>query len=497
IAKRHTAAQLATLKGLPDDQLELVRHCHRRFVRFVAQETVYALRDIRPVTVPLLNQVWHTIATTVDDEVKADKFEFSHSRLDLTFLTPTPDEAKRQHAVKLVIAELLKQGAAHPSHPLGRVREMGGIVYMQDARSRTARQEADARIRARALSDAHDEPASGAPVGGPRKHPATVAELSDAMPSWFLIKPTATLDGVRVLTHNYSAVTNEAVDDVLAATRQTLMVALRAANTRLLLEEMAETQLFPELLELPDEAPVATKKSGQDPRGEHAVDARLAALASPALHARGGGDGDEGRRGSLRELHSASLGPSAIPVGDSVAVATSAAATPSVDERSDALDASGQLLDDPATRLAPPSDPYDIASVLHPYLSEKHTCDLQFRAAFSLHPRSSPSNAIKIVLDSGMVNCRIEDKVNMFYVRAGESIFFAFLTASRQPYSNPLESGVPGGSRHSAAATAATTPTTDLHNAGSGFSVFLAHGSVGHLPVDAQSAAMLQRRSST
>ncbi|KAJ2788361.1 hypothetical protein H4R21_007023, partial [Coemansia helicoidea] len=85
----------------------------------------------------------------------------------------------------------------------------------------------------------------------------------------------------------------------------------------------------------------------------------------------------------------------------------------------------------------------------------------------------------------------------MFYVRAGESIFFAFLTASRQPYSNPLESGVPGGSRHSAAATAATTPTTDLHNAGSGFSVFLAHGSVGHLPVDAQSAAMLQRRSST
>ncbi|KAJ2786969.1 hypothetical protein H4R21_007143, partial [Coemansia helicoidea] len=270
IAKRHTAAQLATLKGLPDDQLELVRHCHRRFVRFVAQETVYALRDIRPVTVPLLNQVWHTIATTVDDEVKADKFEFSHSRLDLTFLTPTPDEAKRQHAVKLVIAELLKQGAAHPSHPLGRVREMGGIVYMQDARSRTARQEADARIRARALSDAHDEPASGAPVGGPRKHPATVAELSDAMPSWFLIKPTATLDGVRVLTHNYSAVTNEAVDDVLAATRQTLMVALRAANTRLLLEEMAETQLFPELLELPDEAPVATKKSGQDPRGEHA-----------------------------------------------------------------------------------------------------------------------------------------------------------------------------------------------------------------------------------
>ncbi|KAJ2708456.1 hypothetical protein H4R19_004736, partial [Coemansia spiralis] len=264
IAKRYINAQLATLKGLPDDQLELVRHCHRRFVRFVAQETVYALRDIRPVTVPLLNQVWHTIATTVDDEVKADKFEFSHSRIDLTFLTPTPDDAKRQHAVKLVMAELLKQGAANPAHPLGRVQELGGIVYMQDVRSWSARQEADARIRARALSEAQDDPASGAVAGGSRRHTATVAELSDAMPSWFLIKPTAALDGVRVLTHNYSVVTNEAVDDVLAVTRQTLMVALKAANTRLLLEEMAETQRFPELLALPDEAPVATKKSTQD-----------------------------------------------------------------------------------------------------------------------------------------------------------------------------------------------------------------------------------------
>ncbi|KAJ2795083.1 hypothetical protein H4R20_005998, partial [Coemansia guatemalensis] len=245
LAKQHTNAQMATLWGLPHDQLELVRHCHRRFVRFIAQETLYALRDIRPATAPLLDQVWHTIATTVDDEVPADRFEFSHNKMDMHFVIPTPDVPRSRHALQLVMQELLRQDGLHADYSLGRLQELAGIVYMRDVRSRSARQQASVRIRARAMSDAHEDAA-------PRR--TAEADLSDATPAWFLIKPTARLDGVRILTHNYSIVSDAAADNVLAATRQLLMVALKAANTRLLLEDMAESHKFPDKLMLPDVA---------------------------------------------------------------------------------------------------------------------------------------------------------------------------------------------------------------------------------------------------
>ncbi|KAJ2855045.1 hypothetical protein J3B02_002368, partial [Coemansia erecta] len=270
IAKKHTNAQIATLEGLPHDQLQLVRHCHRRLVRFVAQETLYALRDIHPVTGPLLRQVWHTIATTVDEDVPSDRFEFAHNKIDLHFLISSSDQARRRHAMDLVMAELLKPDSLPARFPLGKLQQLDGIVYMRDVRSRSDRIEARARMRARALSDSNDTSSSSMIVVASdmaqtqtqtqTQTQSQTADLADAIPSWFLIKPTATLDGVRILTHNYSAVTNEAADNVLAATRQLLMVALKAANTRLLLEEMAETRSFPDQLLLPDVA-VANKNS--------------------------------------------------------------------------------------------------------------------------------------------------------------------------------------------------------------------------------------------
>ncbi|KAJ1734001.1 hypothetical protein LPJ61_001292 [Coemansia biformis] len=518
IAKQHTNAQMATLTGLPHDQLELVRHCHRRFVRFIAQETLYALRDIRPVTVPLLNQVWHTIATTVDDEVPSDKFEFSHNRIGLKFLTSTLDDAKRRHAIGLVMSELLKQDDVPAGYPLGKLQELGGIVYMRDMRSRSDRQEARARIRARALSDVQDDAAPGAAAGAVHRHAAAVASLSDAMPSWFLIKPTAAQDGVRILTHNYSVVTNEAVDNVMAATRQLLMVALKAANTRLLLEEMAETHEFPSQLVLPDAVRatavqgVASSRLGsytdtQDARGEIAASG-AASMASPGQPARGAGgddDGDDAHRGQ----------PGA-GVGEPAPEPASAVATPVAAAVDDIPAAPGQLPGDLDAKPSPQSDPYDIASVLNPYIPDNpdfYVCEEQFRATFPLHPRTLPSKAIQAVLASGMMNSRIINQDNMFFVRDKGAIFYALLTVDRTPFVSPFGPRMPDGSRQSASATAVPTPTADAATPACdvGAPEYQRHsvslrqmvpstaflpGAGGQPLPDAQSAAMLQRRPS-
>ncbi|KAJ2315471.1 hypothetical protein IWW52_004038, partial [Coemansia sp. RSA 2704] len=449
IAKQHINAQMATLQGLPHDQLELVRHCHRRFVRFIAQETLYALRDIRPVTAPLLSQVWHTIATTVDDEVPSDKFEFSHNKLELKFLIATPDMGRRQHALALVMSELLKQDGVHAEYPLGRLNELDGIVYMRDVRSRSDRIQAKARIRARALSDAA---ASGE---SPRRQPTAAVDLSDAIPSWFLIKPTAEKDAVRILTHNYSIVTNEAADNVLAATRQLLMVALKAANTRLLLEEMAETHRFPDQLVLPDAArantasaaAVAAAAASSSRLGSFTDTQTVRDEAAAQKHS----GGDRAPKGtSQRDMHtagSAAALPGPAPVVTSGADGTAAA--------------------HPAGRAPGTGDPYDIASVLKPYIPDNpnfYACEEQFHSTFPLHPRVSPNKAAQAVLASGLMNNRLVNQRNMFFVRDNDSIFYALLTIDRVPYVNPFgATSGPGSSasRQSGSVTSAPTPTID------------------------------------
>ncbi|KAJ2887788.1 hypothetical protein IWW38_005065, partial [Coemansia aciculifera] len=286
IAKRRTDAQLATLEGLPHDQLELVRHYHRMFVRFIAQETLHALRDIKPVTTPLLNQVWHTIATTFDDDAPLDRYAFSHNKMNFEFLISTVDEAKRRHAVTLAMSELLKLDSSHTGYPLGQLHRMGDVVYMRDVRSRSERNDAGARLRARALSDAQSKAKSrvrgagrSSMRSGVSSKKSSLADLADAIPSWFLIKPMTSLDGVRILTHNYSAVTDEAASNVLAVMRQLLIVALKAANTRLLLEEMADTHMFPDLLVLPDDIIQANSNymGATQLRGPHAADSQATA----------------------------------------------------------------------------------------------------------------------------------------------------------------------------------------------------------------------------
>ncbi|KAI8320376.1 hypothetical protein GQ54DRAFT_326270 [Martensiomyces pterosporus] len=429
IAKERIDAQLATLEGLPHDQLELVRHCHGKFLRFIAQETLYALRDIKPVTVPLLNQVWHTIATTVDEEVPSDVLEFSHHKVDLKFLISTPDEAKRRHAMDLVMRELLKQDNSSSSYPIGRLHELGGIVYMRDIRSRSDRMKARARMRARAQSDPSRDSDHG-----PQKIAAV--DLSDVIPSWFLIKPTAALDGVRILTHNYSVVTGETADNVLAATRQLLMVALRAANTRLLLEEMAETHAFPDLLVLPDAARANVPAGAGAMRMSHNLDAHagrdemlsasqvgsqvalpnLSALAHPAAE-----------QSVARDPHkpSALAGPARIRAG----------------------------LEAPA---ASSGNAFNIASILKPYIPDNpdfYACEEQFTSVFPLHPRISPSKAIQAVLASGMMNNRLANQRSMFFVRDGGSIFYALLTVDRRPYTTPF-----GPSSGNAARAAESAP---------------------------------------
>ncbi|KAJ2852756.1 hypothetical protein IWW36_000113 [Coemansia brasiliensis] len=397
IAKQHTNAQMATLQGLPHDQLALVRHCHRRVVRFIAQETLHALRDIRPATVPLLNQVWHTIATTVDDEVPSDKFEFSHNRIDLKFLISSPDSTRLRHAMDLVMAELLRQEDERVEHPIGRLRQLGGILYMRDIRSRSD------RMRARTRD--HEQTFSDSIVTADGKI------IDHAIPSWFLIRPTAALDGVRILTHNYSAVTTEAADNVLAATRQLLMVALKAANTRLLLEQMAESHKFPDQLVLPD----AARNAAASRMGSHA---EIQSDISLVQHQR-----QEGSK-----------------VSPSLSAATGS---------SKAL-----------------GDPYDIASVLKPYIPDNpdfYVCPEQFHSTFRLHPRISPNKAVQAVLASGMMNNRLVNQRNMFFVRDGDSIFYALLTIDRIPHINPFgtSESASSTSRHSSSVTSAFTPTID------------------------------------
>ncbi|KAJ2616149.1 hypothetical protein H4S08_000904 [Coemansia sp. RSA 1365] len=414
LAKQHTNAQMATLEGLPHDQLELVRHCHRRFVRFIAQETLYALRDIRPATAPLLDQVWHTIATTVDDEVPADRFEFSHNKMEMNFVISTPDESRRRHALQLVMQELLRQDGLHAAYSLGRLQELAGIVYMRDVRSRSARQQAGVRIRARAMSDAHEDTA-------PRR--TTEADLSDATPAWFLIKPTAMLDGVRILTHNYSIVSDAAADNVLAATRQLLMVALKAANTRLLLEEMAESHKFPEQLMVPEAA------------RKNAASSRFAG-SSETLPAREDLSKSASRlsRTMRREPFANHLAASTatVPSVSASGISVSSATTPA---------ATTQSLGGNDSRQPVLGDPFDIASVLKPYIPDSpdfYSCEEQFQSTFPLHPRISTANAIQAVLSTGMMNNRLVNHRNMFFVRDGGSIFYAVLTSDRMPYASPF-----------------------------------------------------------
>ncbi|PIA19230.1 hypothetical protein COEREDRAFT_84537 [Coemansia reversa NRRL 1564] len=440
LAKQHTNAQMATLEGLPHDQLELVRHCHRRFVRFIAQETLYALRDIRPATAPLLDQVWHTIATTVDDEVPADRFEFSHNKIEMHFVISTPDESRRHHALQLVMQELLRQDGLHAAYSLGSLQELANIVYMRDVRSRSARQQAGVRIRARAMSDAHEDTA-------PNR--AVEADLSDATPAWFLIKPTALLDGVRILTHNYSIVSDAAADNVLAATRQLLMVALKAANTRLLLEEMAESHKFPDQLMVP-EAARKNVASSRFAGSSETLPAREDLSKSVSRLPR------TVRREPFANIYAASTATvsSVSASGISVSSATTPAATT-------------QSLGGNDSRHHMQGDPYDIASVLKPYIPDSpefYSCEEQFQSTFPLHPRISTANAIQAVLSTGMMNNRLVNHRNMFFVRDGGSIFYALLTSDRMPYVNPFGNcasavnNYHSSDRHSASVISAPTP---------------------------------------
>ncbi|KAJ2815848.1 hypothetical protein FBU31_006781, partial [Coemansia sp. 'formosensis'] len=192
IAKKHTDAQMATLEGLPHDQLELVRHYHRMFVRFIAQETLHALRDIKPVTVPLLSQVWHTIATTVDEDAPLDRYAFSQNKMNFEFLISTADETKRQHAIDLAMSELLKLDSKIADYPHGKLHKLGTFVYMRDIRSRSERSDARKRWRARKLSDSQskaDHPARSGNFSSAAAKMSSRADLADAIPSWFLIKP--------------------------------------------------------------------------------------------------------------------------------------------------------------------------------------------------------------------------------------------------------------------------------------------------------------------
>ncbi|KAJ2365178.1 hypothetical protein IW150_006281, partial [Coemansia sp. RSA 2607] len=353
-----------------------------------------------------------------DDEVASDRFEFAHNRIDLQFQITNPERARRRHAMDLLMAELLKHDGVPDGFPLGKLQQLDGIVYMRDVRSRSDRIEARARMRARALSDAHGGASDAASDSlGPR-----AADLADAIPSWFLIKPTATLDGVRILTHNYSIITNEVADNVLAETRQLLMVALRAANTRLLLEEMAETHTFPEQLQLPEAAIVqntgaSTARLGQHGYPEmqsnlpHQIQQQsredvLAGISSSPSAVTVAGYDKMRRQGTSGHGHAGSVFPSA--------------------SEADVTDTGGNQ--------------FNIASILKPFISgsELYSCKEQFTSTFPLHPRISQKTAIQAVLVGGMVNSRLSNCRNMFFVRDGSSLFYAVLTTGRKPYVNPF-----------------------------------------------------------
>ncbi|KAI7834901.1 hypothetical protein BX661DRAFT_168093 [Kickxella alabastrina] len=408
IAKQCTNMQIATLDGLPQDQLQLLQHCHRKMLRFIAQETLYALRDIHPVTSPLLSQVWHTIESTVDDDICSDRFEFAHNKLEMKFLTTSFDIARRRHAMDLVMTELLKMDGTSFGFPFGKLQKLNGIVYMRDVRSRSARNEARARIEASTSNNMQGISTAGVETGP--------IDLEDALPSWFLIKPTESLDGVLILTHNYSSVTEEAADNVLAATRQLLMVALKAANTRLLLEEIAETHRFPDQLVLPDAARANSTSVSSTRLGQYnhpdtqAIRDELSAGLSSSPSAPVLSSGDKQRKAShLQNVHINTL-----------ASGSSSSVGPPTDNGSGGLSIASVL-----TRYTPESPTY-------------YMCQEQFKKTFALHPRISPQKAIQSVLASSMMNNRLSNQRNMFFVRDGSSLFFGLLTIGRIPYICPF-----------------------------------------------------------
>ncbi|KAJ2059640.1 hypothetical protein GGI17_004286 [Coemansia sp. S146] len=457
IAKKHTDAQMATLEGLPHDQLELVRHCHRMFVRFIAQETLHALRDIKPVTAPLLNQVWHTIATTVDEDAPLDRYAFSQNKMSFEFLVSTADESKRQHAIDLAMSELLKPNKDLGDYPLGKLHKLGPFVYMRDMRSRSERRDARMRWRARALSDAQSKGGNPARRGSISSASAksTVGDLADAIPSWFLIKPMSSLDGVRVLAHNYSVVTDEAARNVLAVMRQLLVVALRAANTRLLLEEMADTRMFPDLLVLPPSVRSDNMRPGIGQRrglhvdsqatrdeqvvGTHKLSASPSALQLANIPA------------SHRDVHTPA------PVSS---VAGSGLAISGIEAGSNTRQTTfGQEEQEQEQELSGGS--FNIASILRSYIPSNpafYSCDEQFTHAFPLHPRIAPAKAALVVLASVMLNSRLDNQRNMFTVRDGGSIFYAVLTEYRMPYVSPFGTSEPSGPRQLVSLSSAPTP---------------------------------------
>ncbi|KAJ2418909.1 hypothetical protein GGF41_004850, partial [Coemansia sp. RSA 2531] len=457
IAKKHTDAQMATLEGLPHDQLELVRHCHRMFVRFIAQETLHALRDIEPVTVPLLNQVWHTIATTVDEDAPLDRYAFSQNKMDFEFLVSTADESKRQYAIDLVMTELLKPNKDLGDYPLGKLEKVDSFVYMRDMRSRSERSDARKRWRARALSDAQGK------AGNPERRGSissasvkgAAGDLADAIPSWFLIRPMSSLDGVRVLTHNYSIVTDEAARNVLAVMRQLLVVALRAANTRLLLEEMADTRLFPDQLVLPPSVPSDNVRPGIGqrrglhvdllvPRDEQLVGTHRLSASPSALQL-------ANNSASHRDVHTPALVSS---------VAGSGLAISGIEPVPDApLTAFDQEEGEQEQALS--GGAFNIASIIRSYIpsnSAFYSCEEQFTHVFPLHPRIAPAKAALSVLASVMLNSRLDNQRNMFTVRDGGSIFYAVLAEYRRPYVSPFGESAPSGPRQLTSLSSAPTP---------------------------------------
>ncbi|KAJ1821736.1 hypothetical protein LPJ75_000640, partial [Coemansia sp. RSA 2598] len=84
-----------------------------------------------------------------------------------------------------------------------------------------------------------------------------------------------------------------------------------------------------------------------------------------------------------------------------------------------------------------------------PYIPDSpefYACDLQFSSMFPLHPRISPQKAIQAVLASGMMNSRLTNHRNMFFVRDGSSLFYAVLSIGRKPYINPFTNPPPAPS---------------------------------------------------
>ncbi|KAJ2721919.1 hypothetical protein GGI07_003660 [Coemansia sp. Benny D115] len=440
VAKRHTSAQIATLKGLPQDQLQLVRHFHRKLGRLVAQETLYALRDINPVTGPLLKQVWHTIATTVDDEDMADKFEFAHNRFDLPFLGTNFDPGRRRHAMELITAELLRPDGAPAWFPLGKLHQLDGLVYMRDTRSRSSRIEARARLRSGGQG-------SGQSRTGHRDGAAPAldsANFADSIPSWFVIRPTRALDGVRILAHNYSTITDEAAESALAATHQLLMAALKAVNTRLLLEEMAELHSFPSQLTLPKAAGASSMVSTSGTRlGHHHAHTESQAVRDEAPPPFGSS-----------------------PSAASLATAERQRNTGGTQANTPISGQAHNAAVDRPLAGAGASTPHIASAPKKPAAeaSNLYTCDEQFRHTFPLHPRISPQRAIQAVLVSGMMNSRLSNQPNMFFVRDGASLFYALLTIGRIPYVSPFGSSSGGNTGGPAAIQGSGLWTGNSHS---------------------------------